>query len=337
MSEQPIRVVVAMNVADDIIQLLRAVSPRLHVERYAKGVTDEVWKQAEVLYTSNIFPTVAQAPNLRWIALNSAGMDHAIGQPIVAETEVMLTSASGIHAVPMTEFTIGMMLAWEYRFRNMFEEQQQGVWRESQHNFYAPRQLRGLTMGIVGYGAIGRELARVASALGMSVLATKRDVMHPADHDSYTEPNTGDPEGDIPERLYPPEALASMAKLCDYLVLLTPLTEQTRHMLNADVLSGMRPQSVVVNLARGGVIDEQALIEALRKGVIGGAILDVFSEEPLPKFSPLWTLPNVIISPHVAGNSNRYEERSAALMAENLKRYLERRELLNLYHRQRGY
>jgi phosphoglycerate dehydrogenase-like enzyme len=284
-----------------------------------------------------VIPTPEQAPNLKWIQLNSAGMEHLKDAPIVTEGGVTVTSASGIHATPIAEYVIAMMLAWAFKLPDMFRDQQAKRWREQQHVFYAPRHLRGQTLGIVGYGSIGRELARIASQLGMIVLAAKRDLKHPADRDGYREPNTGDPEGDIPERLYPPEAVATMARDCDYLVLLTPLTEETHHLVDAEVLDAMRETAVLINVARGSVVDEDALIKALHKKQIGGAVLDVFEEEPLPAKSPLWEMENVIISPHIAGNSARYHEKAAALFAENLQRYVERRDLLNQLNRARGY
>jgi phosphoglycerate dehydrogenase-like enzyme len=171
----------------------------------------------------------------------------------------------------------------------------------------------------------------------MNVLAVKRDVKTPTDTRSYIEAGTGDPEAEIPDRIYPPEALVSMAAECDFLVLLMPLTDETRGVINEDVFASMRETAVLVNMARGGVVNEADLITALQNGAIGGAILDVFETEPLPQDSVLWELPNVILSPHVAGNSHRYHARAAALFAENLQRYLENRPLLNLYDAEKGY
>jgi phosphoglycerate dehydrogenase-like enzyme len=204
-------------------------------------------------------------------------------------------------------------------------------------NVFNPHPLRGKTVGIVGYGNIGRELARAADALGMTVLATKRDVMHPADDDSYHEAGTGDPEGEIPRRLYPPQALGSMAKECDFLVVTSPLTDETRHMVNAAVLKQMKKTAILINVGRGAVVDEAALIEALQAGRIGGAALDVFEQEPLPPESPLWKMENVIIAPHVSGSSAVYEDKLIDLFEENLQRYFDGRPLLNRVHRDRGY
>lgn len=332
-----IRVVVAMDFSDAVIEQLRSISPRLHIERHFPIVPDPVWAEAEVLYTLNRFPDPTQAPRLRWIQLHFAGVDHALKQPIVQAEDVEVTTASGVHAVHMAEFCLAMMLAFTYKLPLLLQLQAKAEWPKNAGERFNPRELRGQTLGIVGYGSIGRELARQADALGMTVLATKRDVMHPAEEDQYVEPGTGDPSGDIPARLYPSQGLVSMASECDFLVVTTPLTDATRHMINEDVLHAMKRTAVLINVARGALVDEDALISALAAGTIAGAALDVFEEEPLPPTSPLWNLDNVILSPHISGNSVHYHEKAAALFAENLERYLNKQPLLNRLERKRGY
>jgi len=332
-----IRVVVAMDFSDEIIEQLRSISPRLHIERQFPNVPDSVWEDTEVLYTLTRFPEPAQAPRLRWIQLHFAGMDNALKQPIVQAEDVEVTTSSGIHAVQMAEFSLAMILAFNYKLPLLLQLQAKAEWPKNNGDLFNPRELRGQTLGIVGYGSIARELARQADALGMTVLATKRDVMHPAEEDQYLEPGTGDASGDIPTRLYPSQALISMAPECDFLVVTAPLTESTRHSVNEQVLRAMKRSAVLVNVARGAVVDEDALISALAAGTIAGAALDVFEEEPLPTTSPLWNLENVILSPHISGNSTRYQEKAAALFAENLERYINNRPLLNRLERKRGY
>jgi phosphoglycerate dehydrogenase-like enzyme len=332
-----IHVIVAMDFSDAIMEQLRGISPRLQVERHFPSVADHDWADAEVLYTLNRFPDPAQAPRLRWIQLHFAGIDHAIKQPIVQAEDVEVTTASGVHTVQMAEFCVAMMLAFIYKISALLQLQAKAEWPNDANQIFNPRELRGQTLGIIGYGSIGRELARQADALGMTVLATKRDVMHTAEEDQYAEPGTGDPTGDIPARLYPSQALASMATECDFLVVTAPLTEATRHQVNEDVLRAMKRTAVLINVARGSVVDEEALISALAAGTIAGAALDVFEEEPLPSTSPLWNLDNVILSPHISGNSVHYHEKAAALFAENLERYLNKQPLLNRLERKRGY
>lgn len=337
MAQEPINVIVAMDFSDEIINNLRAVSPRLHIERHFPNVPDSVWAEAEILYTTRHFPEPAQAPRLRWIQMHSAGVDHAIKQPIFQAEDVDITTASGIHAVQMAEFCLAMMLAFTYKIPAALQFQSRAEWPEKAGKIFAPIELRGQTLGIVGYGSIGRELARLASALGMTVLASKRDVMHPEDRDSYIEQGLGDPNGSIPARLYPSEAVASMASECDFLVVTVPLVDGTKPIITEVVLNAMKKTAILVNVARGAVLDEAALITALSSGKIAGAALDVFQEEPLPSTSPLWIRDNVILTPHISGNSLRYHEKAAGLFAENLQRYLNKQPLLNLFNRKRGY
>ena len=336
-TQEVLHVIVAADFSDEIMQQLRSISDRFEIERHFPEVPDSVFAEAEILYTIRHFPEPEQAPRLRWIQLHSAGVEHTLHRPIVQAEDIEVTSASGIHATPIAEYCVGMMLAFMYQIPRMMRLKAQAKWPDNQYDIFKPHGLRGLTVGIVGYGSIGREVARIADAFGMIVLATKHNLAHLRDDEGYIEPGTGDPTGDIPERLYPPEALASMARDCDFLVVATPMTETTRHLIDETILQQMKNSDVLINIARGDVVDEAALISALAAEQIGGAALDVFSEEPLPSTSPLWNLDNVIMSPHVSGNNTRYHERAAALFYENLRRYIEKRPLLNRINRGRGY
>jgi len=332
-----IHVLVAMDFSDGLIDQLRTVSERLVIERHHPSVPDSAYEDVEVLYTGRHFPTRSQAPNLKWVQTHSAGVERALSRPIFQNGDVKLTSASGIHAVQMSEYCLAVMLHFHYKVSQMMAIKTQAKWPQNQYEVFTPHGLRDLTLGIVGYGSIGRELGRMAYALGMTVLATKRDIMHQAEDGAYIEEDTGDATGDIPERLYPPEALASMAAECDFLVVTVPLTDATRHMIDKNVLNRMKKSAVLINIARGGVVNEAELIDALKAKKIAGAGLDVFEEEPLPGSSPLWKLDNVLISPHVSGNISRYHEKAAALFAENLERYIEGQRLLNLVDHEQGY
>ncbi len=337
MGQEPIRVMVAMDFSDEIMEMLRAVSPRLHIERHHPNVPDSAWSEVEVLYTLRSFPEPAQAPRLRWIQLHTAGVDHAYHQPIIRAEDVDVTTSSGVHAVHMGEYCLMMMMAFTYKLPEMLQFQARAEWPRDQHKRFAPRELRGQTLGIIGYGAVGREVARQANALGMTVLATKRDLKRLTDPDSYAEPGTGDPDCSIPARLYPSEAVASMVSACDFVVVIAPQLQGAQPIVTEQVLESMKKTAVLINVARGGVVDEAALISALAARKIAGAALDVFTEEPLSAGSPLWNLDNVIISPHISGNNARYHEKAAALFADNLRRYLDKQPLLNRFDRSRGY
>lgn len=334
---EKINVTLAIDFSDEILADLREVSPKLNIERHFPDVSDEVIANTEILYTTRYFPEPEHAPMLRWIQLNSAGMNHAFKYRIIQAEDIMVTSASGIHATNMAHYTIMMMLMFNYNMRGALDMQSRAEWPEKTIGSFAPLDMSDQTVGIVGYGSIGREVGRLCSEMGMTVLASKRDVKRIAEYDEYTEPGTGDPTGDIPDRIYPSEAIESMAKDCDYLVLIVPLTDETRHMINESVFEVMKETAILINIARGGVVDEKALITALSSGKIGGAALDVFEQEPLPKTSPLWNLDNVIITPHISGFTKHYHQKAVKVFKENLKRYLDNRPLLNQLNRNKGY
>ena len=199
-----------------------------------------------------------------------------------------------------------------------------------------PTELRGATLGVVGYGSVGRETARLAAALGMRVLACKRDPQQPLDT-GWIWPGTGDPQGALPERFYGLDELHDMLPKCDYVLLALASTVTTRHIIDAEALRCMQRSACLINVGRGALVDEPALIEALQAGIIRGAGLDVFEQEPLPANSQLWSLPNVLLTPHQAGITPAYHERLMALFAENLKRYLGGQPLLNLVDMAAGY
>ena len=334
-----LNVLITLPFTADLIGKLVSISPQLVIsQRDARTVDDiaDLVSDIDVLYTWQVLPLPDAAPRLRWVQLHGAGIDHLLEHPLFTQSDVMFTTASGIHAITMAEYVLAQMLAFAHRLPRMFEDKVSGTWSSPRWDRYVPDVLHSATVGIVGYGSIGRQIARLAQAFGMRILAIKRDVRQLADN-SYMIAGTGDPEGEIPERIYPPQALRSFLRECDYVVLTVPLNQQTYHLINAVTLSAMKPSAVLINVSRGDVVDEAALIEALEKGVIRGAALDVFNKEPLPPTSPLWKLPNVIISPHVAGFMPDYYERAAELFAENLRRFLAGEPLFNLVDRSRGY
>jgi phosphoglycerate dehydrogenase-like enzyme len=265
------------------------------------------------------------APNLKWIALPSAGADHAIRAGIVQQGGPVVTTASGIHAAPIGEFVLSLMLMWVRHWPQIIDYQHAGTWpdsagREQLHG----RELDGAALGVVGLGSIGRHIARLGRAFGMRIIATRRSASAGA----------SDPDADT---LVPPDRLGDLLAAADFVVVSVPATEQTRHLIGADELRAMRHDAFLINISRGSAIDEAALIAALTDGVIGGAGLDVFETEPLPAESPLWQLPNVIISPHVAGNTDQYSHRFTDLFLENLARYRAGEPLRNVVDLGRGY
>jgi phosphoglycerate dehydrogenase-like enzyme len=321
-----------------LLDKIRAASPEIELEQYLlpdRRWPDDKSTSAEVYYALDAIPRPDQAPNLRWVQTHYAGIDDLIDTP-VWNSDIAITSASGIHAPNLAQYAMTQILAWAHRVPKWFIHQQKGKWPAQRWNIFLPDELRGRTLGIVGYGSIGRELARLVKPFGMTILASKRDARHPEDT-GYTIVGTGDPAGELPDRIYPSEATRSMLSACDYVVVTLPLTPKTYHLFNDDMFKEMKSNAFLLNVGRGELIDEKSLVRALKKGWIAGAGLDVFEVEPLPESSPLWSMENVILTPHVSGFTPYYDERAIDLFAENLRRYLSGKSLLNLVSRDNRY
>jgi phosphoglycerate dehydrogenase-like enzyme len=322
-----------------LLERLEAVSPRLrihvHPAKSPEEIPAEVLSQVEILYTVGTLPEPDSVPNLRWIQFHFAGLDHVADHPLIRAVR-HVTTLSGAAVPQMAEFALMSILALGHRLPRMVEDKAAKRWAQDRFQRFQPVELRGSTVGIVGYGSVGREIARLCCAFNATVLATKRDLKHPEDR-GYTLEGLGDPEAELVHRLYPPQALRSMVSLCDFVVVTVPLTSKTRGMVDERVFEKMKPTSYLIDLSRGGVVDHGALVEALQEKRLAGAALDVYPVEPLPEASPLWDMPNVILSPHVAGSSAHYFEQATALFAENLRRYLTDQPLLNPFSPERGY
>ncbi len=330
--EESIEVIITLAFNDELIRQMSEVSPRLAVERIVarkvEDISEEAWQRVEVLYTNRILPAPEQAPKLRWIQFHWAGVDHALDEPILQREGLTVTSMSGASASQMAEHAVMTMLALGHHLPDTYAYQRKSEWPSGRWDLFSPHELRGSTVGIIGYGSIGRQIARLLQTFGATVLATKRDILHPEDT-GYTIEGLGDPGGDFVNRLYPPQALPSMLKDCDFVVVTLPRTKATTGILGAKELGAFKPGAYLVDISRGEIIDHAALIPLLRERKIAGAALDVFPQEPLPADSPLWKLPNVIITPHIAGFSPHYDERAASLFIQNLKRYLDQLPLYN--------
>ncbi|RPJ50727.1 MAG: D-2-hydroxyacid dehydrogenase [Chloroflexi bacterium] len=336
----PIEVLVTVPFQEDEIQMLRELSPRLRITmlpaREPGDIPKETWARSEVLYTDKLLPTADQAPALRWVQFHWAGVDSLEAVPLLKKNDLMITTLSGAAAPQMAEFALTMILALGHRLPELNAQQLKSEWPRDRWERFRPQELRSSTVGILGYGSIGREIARLVRAFGATVLAAKRDVMHPADS-GYTIPGLGDPGGDLFHRLYPYQAIRSMMGEVDFAVVVAPLTAETRGMVGAAELGAMKSTAFLINMARGGVVDQNALVSVLHERKIAGAALDVFHEEPLPSNSPFWKMSNVMITPHIGGMSVHYNQRAIDLFSENIKRYLTGAPLYNRYDPQRGY
>ncbi|WP_276252590.1 D-2-hydroxyacid dehydrogenase [Halomontanus rarus] len=243
-----------------------------------------------------------RADALEWMQASSAGVDH-YDLDALSERGIVLTNATGVHAQPIAEQVLGAMLSFEREFLRARDQQREGIWLRTEGG-----ELASKTVGIVGLGAIGGRVAELASAVGSRVIGTKRD------------PSSAP---DAAETVYPPDELDEVLRRSDYLVLACPLTEETRGLIDGAALETMPEEAVLVNIARGEVTDQEALVEGLQQGRISGAALDVFEEEPLPEGSPLWDLPNVLLTPHMAGSTPHYFERIGEIFRENFECFVD--------------
>lgn len=336
----PVEVLITLPFTEDLVNQLRGVSPRLKITvskaRKPEDIPDELWSQVEVLYTNNVIPTEEQAPKLRWVQFHWAGIDHILDAPILRRPEVVTTTLSGAAASKLAEYAVMMMLALGHRLPELMANQKKAEWPRDRWERFTPQELSESTVGIVGYGSIGRQIARLLHTFGSTILASKRNTMDPEDK-GYIPEGQGDPAGDMVHRLYPPQAIRSMLKECDFVVITVPLTRETRKMLGAEELTALKPNAFLIDISRGGIVDQSALYSVLKDKRIAGAALDVFQEEPLPADHPFWKLSNVIITPHISGNTPYYDQRALALFSENLQRYLEGLPLYNVMNPERGY
>lgn len=277
-----------------------------------------------------------RSPNLKWVQLLSAGADHILRGLLGERANVAVTTASGIHSTPIAEYTIGSMLAWAHGFQVTMRAQMRHEWKRNSQFMDSVDSMRGKTLGIIGYGSIGRETARIAQALGMTVLALKRNPNDRSDS-GWNPPGVGDPDGRIPARWYGPEEREAILRESDFITVTLPMTPLTQRFIGAREIAVMRPHAYIVNVGRGEVIDQDALVEALREKRIGGAGLDVFAREPLEADSPLWDLENVILTPHMSGAFKDYNSACCDLFAANLRRYRAGQPLYNFVDRVLGY
>jgi len=289
-----------------------------------RAAAERLLPEAEVVYGVLVdADNFHLAGRLRWIHVSSAGVGSLLF-PALAASGVVLTNGRGLHAVSMAEHALGLMLAFVRKLHHARDRQRERRWEQVGMWVEPPPfgQLAGGTLGLVGMGAVGAALAARAAALGMRVVAVRP---HP-----QVDPAPAHEQWGL-ERL--PDLLAC----ADWVVLAAPHTPATRGLIGAGELARMKPTAVLVNLGRGALVDEPALAEALRAERIAGAALDVVDREPLDADSPLWSQPNVILTPHVAGLGPRYWERAVAQFEDNLERFLAGRPLVNVVDQIAGY
>ncbi len=261
-----------------------------------------------------------RVPRVRWIQASSSGVGEWVRRLDIVDAPIRVTNVAGIHARPLAEFVLFAVLYFAKNWPQRAAEQRAHEWERC-----AIDTLAGKTLGIIGLGRIGRTVAQFARPLGMRVLGMKRT------------PGPAAPAELGVDAVYPPEGLSAVLQQSEYLALCVPQTDETIGMVGAAELGSLPPGAVLINIARGAVVDEPALIEALRTGQLGGAALDVVADEPLSPGSPLWDMPNVIITPHSMSTAFSENEQITELFSDNLHRYLANEPLRNEVDKVRGY
>lgn len=306
-------IAVTANLRDEIRQSLKERYPKIHWHyiRSLQELDTNMAQQVEAVVTFGGDITeeaAAQLPSLRWIQILSAGVENLPFDALQAR-HIQVTNARGIHAIPMAEFAIGLMLQEVKQFTTLYEQQQRKEWYKK----LSFGECFGKTLTVIGTGAIGTAIANLAKALGMHVIGVNR---------------TGGARSEFDEIVQQDRAHLALEK-SDFVVIVAPLTASTKHWFNDRMLSCMKPDSVLINLGRGELIVEEDLIHILKEEKIARAYLDVFQVEPLPADSPLWSLPNCVITPHVSALTPLYVDRSVVILEDNLKKYLQQEALVN--------
>lgn len=298
-------------------QKIESVSPDIKlIATKDRAVLEQYWPEVEVMFGGRLTPALlSKCKKLRWVQATSAGVERYLFPEFIA-SDIILTNVRGMHAQTITEHVLLLMLAWTRRFRILLNQQREKVWQDQPMQLLAGKHLL-----IIGLGGIGCRIAEVCHALGMRVAGV----------DIY------DKQLPVLSAFYHPQELHRALPQADFVVVAVPLTEKTRGMIGAQEFSLMKNTAYFVNIGRGKVVDEQALVAALQSGQIAGAGLDVFAEEPLPPDSPLWQMANVYLTPHLAGSMPDYLDHAADIFCENLHRYLKGEKLKNLVNKRTGF
>jgi len=327
-----LNIVIARPVEEECLREIMAVSPEIKLwdasdlataeqsgDFTSKEKFDAMLAQAEVVY--GFWPprnVVARAPKLKWVQSMLAGVDHSIYADIF-QSPVVVTNTRGMHGTQVSELVFEMMLMFAKQAPSCFQMKQEKKWQR-----FTPMVLHSKTVGIVGLGSIGKEIARLAKAFRMRVVANRRSTKQ-VTRVKYVD------------KLLPKDQLTELLSESDFVVLALPATPETDKLIGEEELRSMKSTAYLINIARGSVMDEEALVRALDEHWIAGAGLDAFTTEPLPPESKLWKFPNVIYSPHIGGVLENYNLVATRLFCENLRRYLGGKKLFNVVDKKKGY
>jgi len=339
MSKESVNVLVTSSIGEECLRLITATSPKIKIldasdlvdaeqrgDLSSKEQLDAMLAEAEVIYgfgpTSGhhqqIRNVITRAPKLRWIHCMLSGVDHFLDAEI-AQSQVIVTNALSLHGTQMSELVFELMLMLVKQAPYCFQLKQERQWKP-----FAPAVLRSKTLGIVGLGRIGREVARLAKAFGMQVIANRRSAKRGM-------------RARYVDKILPADELRVLLSASDFVVIVVPLTPETNKLIGKAELQAMKSTAYLINVARGAVVDEEALVCALDENWIAGAALDVVTAEPLPADSRLWDLPNLIISPHLGGRIPDYNVVTTELFCRNIKHYLDGENLLFVVDKKKGY
>lgn len=311
----------------------------------------DIWEKVTILCTFAAFPkSRSAAPALRIVQLLSAGSNHIQKLWVWEDEDITICTSSGIHGPQIAEWVLMTHLVHTHKYKALYELQKKHEWPRD-INSKRTGQIRdrvGLRLGVLGYGSIGRQVGVVAKALGMEVLAytaSKKDTPEKKKDAGFIVPGTGDVDGEVPLEWFSgldKESLHQFLKQdLDWLVVAVPLTKETTHFLSTEefqaLSQGGKRAPFVTNIARGPIIDQPALITALKDGTLDGAALDVTDPEPLPADSELWDLENVVLTPHISGSGVAYMDRALQVLGVNLDKRVNGKKLINVVRRDRGY
>lgn len=312
-------ILVLSSTNDPQLQMLQGLP---HVLMNSPDALPDEAKQAEVILhwagPRDLLQAALHAnPGVRWIHSRAAGLDSVLF-PELVESDIPLTNGTGVFSQSLGEFALAVILYFAKDFRRMLRNQEAGRWEK-----FDVEEIAGQTVGIVGYGDIGRAVASRVHAMGMRVLALKRHA-----------PSATDP---FIAEFYQPNELAKLLSQCDYVVVAAPLTVETHHMIGEEAFAAMRPNAVIINIGRGPVIDQQALMRALTDRTIRGAGLDVFEQEPLPIGDPIFGFENVLVSPHCADQTKDWLNQAMRFFLKQYERFSNGETLENIVEKRLGY
>ena len=300
---------------------IERIEKEIKVKNETGGDLSPLLAEAEVIF-GRFAPSadmLQRAPKLKWVHTTSVGVDYMV-KDLTSLGNLIVTNSRGATAIPIAEHALMLMFMLAKNAQRMIIDKEKKLWER-----FDSLELRDKTVGLIGLGAIGSEIARLARGVGMKVIATRRSAV------------TGKEQTPEVDELYPPGQLQELLHKSDFVNIAVPLTPETKGLIGQHELRAMKKTAFLINVARGKIIDENALIKALKEDWIAGAGLDVFETEPIDPNNELWLLPNVIISPHIAGTSERRSQRLVAMFCDNLKRYLNKEPMINVISQVKGY